>query len=130
MKIAVTCENDQVFQHFGHTPEFAIFEIEEGMINAMRKEPTGESGHGALAGFLADRGVEVLLCGNIGAGAQQALAAAGIRLVGGVEGSVIEAVGAFLKGELVAKHDFSCKHHHEEGHDCGAHSHGHSCNCH
>ena len=27
MKVAVTCENGMVFQHFGHTPEFAIFEV-------------------------------------------------------------------------------------------------------
>ena len=135
MKIAVTCQDNQVFQHFGHTPEFAIFEIEDGKINGMRIEPTGDSGHGALAGFLADRKVDVLLCGGIGGGAQMALAEAGIKLVGGVSGDVIEAVGNYLKGTLSANPDFQCHHHdHEAGHacgpnGCGTHSHGegHSC---
>ncbi len=125
MKIAVTCENDQVFQHFGHTPEFAIFEIVDGKINGMQKVPTGDSGHGALAGFLAERNVDLLLCGGIGGGAQQALAEAGIQLIGGVSGDVIKAVGDYLKGELKADPNFSCNHHHHEGGE-----HGHNCHCH
>ncbi len=126
MKIAVTCQNEEVFQHFGHTPEFALFEIVEGRMNGMTIVPTGDSGHGALAQFLSARGVEVLLCGGIGAGALNALADAGIKVVGGVSGHVIEAVGDYLKGTLEARSDFQCRHHdHEAGHDCAGHSCGH-----
>ena len=125
MKIAVTCENDQVFQHFGHTPEFAIFEIADGKINGMRKVSTEGSGHGALAGFLTEHKVDLLLCGGIGGGAQQALAEAGIKLVGGVSGDIIQAVGDYLKGELKNDPNFSCSHHrHEDG------EHGQNCHCH
>ena len=125
MKIAVTCENDQVYQHFGHTPEFAVFEIVDGKINGMQKVPTGDSGHGALAGFLADRNVELLLCGGIGGGALQALAEAGIEVIGGVSGDVVNAVGDYLKGVLKPDPNFRCSHHHHEGGE-----EGHSCHCH
>ena len=129
MKIAVTCENDEVFQHFGHTPEFAVFSVENGKIVNTEKIPTGETGHGALAGFLREKGVELLLCGGIGGGAQMALAEAGIKLVGGVSGNVTEAVEQYLAGSLTANPDFACHHHdHEAGHACGAHGcGGHSC---
>ena len=47
MIIAVTCENDNVFQHFGHTPSFALFTVEENRLTGRTDLPTGESGHGA-----------------------------------------------------------------------------------
>ena len=134
MIIAVTCENDNVFQHFGHTPAFALFPVEEGRLTGRVDVPTGESGHGALAGFLKERNVDVLICGGIGGGAQQALANCGIKLVGGVRGDVTEAVGHYLAGTLEADPNFSCNHHghgHEHGSgSChGGHDEGHSCQC-
>ena len=77
MIIALTCENNQIFQHFGRTPAFAIYEVADGKVKSSKVVPTGETGHGALAGFLAQRGVDTLICGGIGGGAQAALAAAG-----------------------------------------------------
>lgn len=74
MIIAVTCENDNVFQHFGHTPSFALFTVEENRLTGRTDLPTGESGHGALAGLLKEHNVDVLICGGIGGGAQSALA--------------------------------------------------------
>ena len=136
MIIAVTCENDNVFQHFGHTPSFALFTVEENRLTGRTDLPTGESGHGALAGLLKEHNVDVLICGGIGGGAQQALAECGIKLVGGVRGDVTEAVGGYLAGTLEANPNFSCNHHHEhgEGHSCGGHGHhhgeGHSCGGH
>ena len=50
MKIAVTYENGQVFQHFGHTEQFKIYEAAEGKVVSARVVETGGSGHGALAG--------------------------------------------------------------------------------
>ena len=49
---------------------------------------TNGSGHGALAGVLNALNADVLICGGIGGGAQTALAAAGIKLFGGVSGVV------------------------------------------
>lgn len=129
MRIAVTCEDNQVFQHFGHTPEFAIFDIEDGKIKTMRIESTGDSGHGALAGLLSSNKVDLLICGGIGGGAQMALAEAGIELIGGASGNVTDVVNAYLNGTLTVNAAFQCNHHqHGESHKCGDHGCGeHKC---
>ena len=100
MKIAVTYDNGLIFQHFGHTEQFKVYNVDEGKILSSRVVNTLGAGHGALAGFLKGEGVEVLICGGIGGGARAALAEAGITLYGGVQGSADGAVEALLKGEL------------------------------
>ena len=85
MKIAVTYDNGEVFQHFGHTEQFKVYEVEDGKIVASEVIDTNGSGHGALAGFLNQCGAQVLICGGIGGGARNALAEAGIQLYPGVE---------------------------------------------
>lgn len=122
MKIAVTCENHQVFQHFGHTPGFAVFEAENGQIISEKLLSSGESGHGALAMLLAQEKVDVLICGGIGGGAINALRQAFILVVGGAEGDVREVAEAFLNNSLKLRENFRCSHHHHgEGHTCGDH---------
>ena len=124
MKIAVTYENGQIFQHFGHTQAFKIYEITDGQISRAEVVDTNGSGHGALAGFLMQRGVDTLICGGIGGGAQVALAGAGIRLYGGVRGDADAAVNALLSGNLGYDPNVHCDHHgqgHGEGHTCGHH---------
>ncbi len=134
MKIAVTFENNNIFQHFGHTKQFKIYEAQNGVVTSAVVLDTLGSGHGALAGFLAQMGVEVLICGGIGGGAQQALAEAGITLYGGVSGNADEAVAAFLENRLIFNPDVKCNHHdheHGEGHSCSGHScSDHSCSNH
>ena len=131
MKIAVTYENGNIFQHFGHTEQFKIYDVENGTIINAEVVSTNGQGHGALAGFLDDNDVDILICGGIGGGAQMALAQAGIRLFGGVNGNADEAVNAFINGTLGYNPDVKCNHHHhDEGHSCGEHHHheeGHSC---
>lgn len=100
MRIAVTYANGDIFQHFGHTEQFKVYDAENGEIKASQVVETNGSGHGALAGLLAALNAEVLICGGIGGGAQMALAQAGIRLYGGVSGNADEAVAAFLAGKL------------------------------
>ncbi len=129
MKIAVTYEHGNVFPHFGHTEQFKIFEVEDGKIVGSQVVDTNGSGHGALAGMLSALNVEVLICGGIGAGAQNALGEAGIRLYGGVSGSADEAVDALLGGNLAYNPDVRCDHHgeghhHGSGHSCGEDKHG------
>ena len=141
MRIAVTYENGEVFQHFGHTEQFKLYDIEDGKIVSEQIVPTNGSGHGALAGFLKAAQVDALICGGIGMGAQDALAEANIKLYGGVSGSADTAAQALADGSLqydpAAKCDHhghhhedghECGHHHEEGHECGHHhSEGHDC---
>ena len=119
MKIAVTYENGQVFQHFGHCENFKVYEIENGDLVSAEVIPATGSGHDAMAAFLADLSVNVLVCGGIGDGAQAALAVAGIEVCSGAEGSADEAVVAYISGELVSA-GVNCDHHgHEDGEGCG-----------
>lgn len=125
MKIAVTYDGENIFQHFGHTAYFKLYEIADNAVVSTQVLPTGGSGHGALADFLAAQGVQILICGGIGGGAQLALANAGIRLYGGVRGNADAAVNALLAGELGYDPNVRCDHHdHEHGHS------GHSCGHH
>ena len=126
MKIAVTYDNGNVFQHFGRTEQFKVYEVEDNKVVSSEVIGSGGTGHGALAGLLAGQDVDVLICGGIGGGAQAALAEAGVELCAGTEGNTDEAVEAYLRGELVST-GANCDHHHEEGHDCGGHDDGHSC---
>ncbi len=130
MKIAVTYDNGEVFQHFGHTEQFKIYEVEDGKILSSRVVDTNGSGHGALAGFLAALDVRALICGGIGGGARTALAAAGIQVFGGVQGNADRAAEQLAAGSLAFDPNAKCGHHehHGEGHTCGSHGCGsHSC---
>ena len=120
MRIAVTYENGQVFQHFGHTEEFKIYEIEDGKVISTEIIGSNGSGHSALAALLDERKIDVLICGGIGGGAQEALAERGIELCAGADGNADQAVEAYLRGELVNT-GANCNHH-GEGHSC--HDHG------
>ena len=134
MRIAVTYENGSIFQHFGHTQQFKVYDVEEGKIVASAVVDTMGSGHGALAGVLSALKADVLICGGIGGGAQMALAAAGVKLYGGVSGNADAAVEAFLAGELAFNPNVKCNHpdHHPgEEHTCGDHGCGsHNCGHH
>lgn len=129
MKIAVTYENGSVFQHFGHTAQFKLYTVEGGKVVSSCRKDTGGTGHGALAAWLQALDVDVLICGGIGAGARNALGAAGIQIFGGVRGDADEAVEMFLAGVLEYDPCARCSHHGAEHHGCGQHHHGegHSC---
>lgn len=127
MKIAVTYDNGNVFQHFGRTENFKVYEVEDNKVISSEIIGSNGIGHGALAGLLADEEIEVLICGGIGAGAQNALAEAGITLVAGAEGNTDDVVTSYLAGELIST-GANCDHHdHEEGHSCGDHGCGDTC---
>ena len=120
MRIAVTYENGEIFQHFGHSEQFKIYETADGKVLSAEVLDTNGSGHGALAGFLKDYSVDALICGGIGMGAQNALSEAGITLYGGVSGNADEAVEALLKGNLNFNSEATCSHHEHEHHgNCG-----------
>ena len=123
MKIAVPYENGQVFQHFGHSAQFKIYNAENGQVLSSEVISTNGQGHGALVGFLVQHDADVVLCGGIGTGAQVALMQAGIQMFGGVSSDADAVVADYLTGKLVFDPDVHCTHHdHEEGHSCGSHS--------
>lgn len=128
MKLAVTYDNGNVFGHFGHTEAFRIYDIDGGKITSVQTVPTNGTGHGALAGFLAERGAEALICGGIGGGALAALSEAGIAVYPGVMGNADEAARAFADGNLTFDPTAHCDHHDHAGHSehsCGDHGCGH-----
>lgn len=124
MKIAVTYDNGNIFQHFGRTEFFKVYDVEDNKIVSSEVIGSNGTGHGALAGLLANHGIDVLICGGIGGGAQAALSEAGVELVAGASGDVDQAVESYLKGELEST-GANCDHHHGEGHSCGDHGCGH-----
>lgn len=133
MRIAVTYENGQVFQHFGHSEQFKVYEVENGKVISSRILSSDGNGHGALAALLEEDGVDVLICGGIGQGARVALAERKIELYPGVSGDADLRVEELLAGKLAYNPDTVCSHHgHQEGHSCGGHGHGegHSCGGH
>ena len=137
MRIAVTYEDGNIFQHFGHTQQFKVYDVdvEKGAILDTQVVDTMGSGHGALAGLLSVSGVDALICGGIGGGAQMALGEAGIKIYGGVSGNADEAVAALLAGALDYNPNVRCSHHDHEhgegGHTCGSSGCGsHSCGNH
>ena len=131
MRIAVTYDNGDIFQHFGHTEQFKVYDGDNGVIVASQVVDTNGSGHGALAGVLSALNADVLICGGIGGGAQMALAQAGIKLYAGVSGNADVAVAAFLYDKLDFNPDVRCNHHdhhHGEDHVCSDHGCGsHNC---
>ena len=123
MRIAVTYENGNVFQHFGHTEAFKFYDTESGNVIAEEIVGVNGGGHGALADFLLANKVDVLICGGIGGGAQTAVVKSGIKLYGGVRGDADDAVKDFLEGKLSYDPDVCCNHHEHSGadHQCKDH---------
>ena len=132
MKIAATYENGNIFQHFGRTEFFKVYEVEDGKIVSSEVIGSDGIGHGALAGLLAGHDIQVLICGGLGGGALNALTNAGIEVCAGASGNADEAVEAYLRGDLVDTGANCDLHHHGEGEDhecCGGHGEGEDHEC-
>ena len=128
MKVAVTCEGNEVFQHFGRTPEFCVYTVEDGRVAGIEKMQAPAEGHGALVGFLKEHDVNALICGGIGGGAVNRLREAGIAIYAGASGDVDQQVNSYLSGQLQASDGSGCGHH-EHGHGCEGHHHDHEHGC-
>ena len=126
-RIAATYDNGQIFQHFGRTEAFKVYEVEDDKVVKREIIESNGVGHGALAGLLSDNTIDVLICGGIGGGAMAALEENGIEVVAGTEGDTDAVVEAYLKGELESAGVTCDHHHHEEGHSCGEHGCGGGC---
>jgi len=130
MRIAVTYKDGDVFQHFGHTDFFKLYDVEDGKVKFTTVLATEGTGHGALAALLKQLRVDTLICGGIGGGAQKALAEVGIKFYAGVSGYANDAVDALLAGKLEYNPNPVCSHHGEHHGDCGGHDHDHHCGGH
>ena len=117
MKIAVTYENGDVFQHFGRTQEFKVYDVEDNKVISSRVIGNDGLSHGALGEILMRERVDVFICGGIGGGARQMIESRGIKLLPGVHGNADAAVDAYLAGNLEYDPNTSC-HEHGEHHNC------------
>jgi predicted Fe-Mo cluster-binding NifX family protein len=133
MRIAVTFDrNGQVFQHFGHTEMFKIYDInDENQVSSMSMlDPQGASCC-ALARFLKENNVDVLICGGIGENAIKNLTTLNIKVVNGVTGDSDISVAKFLAKTLNFSLEANCKHEQDkvERHQCHSHHDDcHECN--
>ena len=127
MRIAVTYENGYVGQHFGHTEEFKVYDVEDGgIVNTQILSSNGQ-GHGMLAVVLKEADVELLICGGIGMGARYALNEMDIELIPGAQGKADDVVRAYLSGTLEYDPDATCHHHdHDHEHGCEGDHHCHT----
>lgn len=119
MKIAVTYDilTDSVFQHFGKTKNFKIYNIEDGKVTGSKVIDNGGFGHHDLAAYLKNLGVEILILGNRGQGAIDALNNASLKQIAGITGNPDDAVKSFLSGTLKGNPDAKCNHHGEHHHE-------------
>lgn len=142
MRVATTYDNGNIFMHFGRSEQFKIYDIQDGKVLNEQVVGTGGTGHGALAGLLANGGVDTLICGGIGGGAINALTQAGITVYAGAKGNCDACVEALIAATLAQTGEATCdchghdhEHTHEHGESCGCHGHhdhdGHEgCGCH
>lgn len=119
MKVAVTYENGEVFQHFGRTEQFKLYQIEGGNVQSSEVVGVGNESHGGLINVLLAHHVEALICGGIGAGARNIIVSQGIKLYPGASGNADAAVRGFIDGNLDYDPDTQCNHNGEV----------HSCTC-
>ena len=129
MRVAITFDNGEVFQHFGHTEQFKLYDIEDGKVVGEQILDSDGNGHCALAGLLQTAKVDALICGGIGMGAIMALSDSGIRVYPGVQGNADEVAKAFAEGRLEYNPDARCDHH-DHHHEDGGHCHGGEGHCH
>ena len=114
MRIAIPFYMGNIFQHFGHAPQFKVYEVENHQVLMEMVVETEEKGHGAVAELLRSMDVRVVICGNIGEGAMKALQNSGIIFYGGVTGDADAAITALLQGGLKYDPNIKCT-----AHDCG-----------
>ncbi len=119
MKIAVSCNGNQIWAHFGHCENFMVYDVENGVITA--ENSIANPGHrpGFLPNFLADMGAEVIISGGMGGGAVDIFNERGVEVVLGAVGDAKTAVAAYLAGDL--KSTGSVCNHHEHADSCGNH---------
>jgi len=117
MRIAVTYENGQIFQHFGQTEKFKIYNVIDNKVISSQVIAADGNGHGSLAKFLKTQNVDTVICGGIGGGAKEGLAEAAIKLYGGANGEADLAVENLLNNALEYNTEVECNHHDHEGHN-------------
>ncbi len=118
MRVAAPFDGANIFQHFGKTENFKLYDTDGQVITHSEVISTEGNSHGAIAPFLKAKGVDAVICGGVGAGMQTALTELGIKFYAGITGNPDEAVSSLLAGTLQYEQNPTCDHH-EGGHHHG-----------
>ncbi len=122
-KIAIPTKNNYVESHFGQADHFHVFTIQDGEVKDSERVDSGQ-GCGCrsnIIGILKEKGVSVMLAGNMGEGAYQKLNMAGIDVIRGCRGKIESVLEKYQAGLLADNGD----HCHSDGHGHGHHHHEH-----
>ncbi|PKM83125.1 MAG: dinitrogenase iron-molybdenum cofactor [Firmicutes bacterium HGW-Firmicutes-14] len=119
MKIAIAMEGNTVSEHFGHCENFYVADIENKEVK--NPQVIANPGHvpGFLPKFLAEKKVECIITGGIGAKAIELFNEMGIEVITGARGTAEEVVPGYIRGELVSTGSV-CREHMHAG-ECGGH---------
>ena len=115
MMILVPIDIGMIYQHFGHTPAFRLYDVEGNTVLHTKDYVPNGQGHVIMCLLALEFGVNVVITGGFGLPVQQTLSSNGIQIYGGVSGSADDAVLAFLEGTLnfnpdIVKHHCGCHH--------------------
>ena len=122
MKIAVPTRGNVVDDHFGHCEAYTVFSIDENkkiISSEILPSPQGCGCKSNIAGVLQQKGVNIMLAGNMGGGALNVLNNHGIDVYRGCSGDVRQLTESFLLGKIDDS-GVGCHHHEEHGeeHQC------------
>ncbi|MBI3945154.1 MAG: NifB/NifX family molybdenum-iron cluster-binding protein [Armatimonadetes bacterium] len=109
MRVAFAVDGEEISAHFGHCAEYALVDFADGQVERQARIPTPPHQPGVLPPFLRRRGAECVVAGGMGPRAVELFTQLGIGVIVGVQGSLAEAIEAFLKGKL-AGGESTCAH--------------------
>ncbi len=129
--IAIPTNNGYIEDHFGQCRYYTVVKTDEkNKVTSKEVFPT-PSGCGCksnLAEILREKGVNMMIAGNMGQGARNILTSAGITVMCGFSGSVENALKMYLEDGFEGDDTVCHHHHHHDHHDHGqGHGHGHGC---
>lgn len=115
MKIAIAKDGNFVSGHFGHCEGFELAEVEGE--NVLKREFLPNPGHkpGFLPRYLAEKDVNVIVSGGMGATAQELFARNNIDVIVGAKGKLDDVINDYINGSLQSTNSI-CREHQHEGH--------------
>jgi len=111
MKIAFSTsgnsKDDDVDPRFGRCNNFVIYDEDSDSYETIQNEGVMSRGGAGIraAQTLIDKGVKVVMTGNVGPNAFRTMSAAGIDIHIGVSGKIEDALAKYKSGELASKVD-------------------------
>jgi len=104
MRVAIPVCEGVLSMHFGHCEKFALVDVDPELKAIVETTAVDPPPHepGLLPGWLAERGVNLVIAGGMGGRAQQLFAEAGVKvIVGASSAEPATVVMDYLSGNLV-----------------------------